>query len=85
MIKYPSRDYFHKKKDWQNFKFWRNKAKSLIRTSKKALFENAINENKNNSFLWKHVKNITAGTETNKMLFQWETKLPLTRKRLLMK
>ena len=62
-----NRDYFHKKKDWQNFKFWRNKAKSLIRTSKKALFENAINENKNNSFLWKHVKNITAGTETNKM------------------
>ena len=40
-----NRDYYHKKQDWENFKLWRNKTKSLIRTAKKAFFENAINEN----------------------------------------
>ena len=39
-----NRDFYHKKQDWENFKLWRNKTKSLIRTAKKALFENAINE-----------------------------------------
>ena len=46
-----NRDYYHKKQDWENFKLWRNKTKSLIRTAKKAFFENAINENRDNSFL----------------------------------
>ena len=54
-----NRDYYHKKQDWENFKVWRNKTKSLIRTAKKAFFENAINENRDNSFLWQHVKDIT--------------------------
>ena len=54
-----NRDYYHKKHDWENFKLWRNKKKNLIRTAKKAFFENVINENRDNSFLWKHVKDIT--------------------------
>ena len=41
-----NRDYYHKKQDWENFKFWRNKTKSLIRTAKKVFFENAVNENR---------------------------------------
>ena len=39
-----NRDFYHKEQDWEDFKPWRNKTKSLIRTAKKAFFENAINE-----------------------------------------
>ena len=31
-----NRDYYHKKQDWENFKLWRNKTKSLIRIAKKS-------------------------------------------------
>ena len=61
------RDYYHKKQDWENFKLWRNKTKSLIRTAKKAYFENAVNENWENSFFWKHVKDITGQSQANKL------------------
>ena len=33
------------------FKLWGNKTKDLIRSAKKGFFENAINENKDSSFL----------------------------------
>ena len=33
-----NRDYYHKKQDWKNFKIWRNKTESLIRTTKKVFF-----------------------------------------------
>ena len=59
-----NRDYYHEKQDWENFKLWHNKTKNLIRTAKTAFFENAINENRDNSFLWKHVKDITALSST---------------------
>ena len=62
-----NRDYYHKKQDWENFKVWRNKTKSLIRTAKKAFFENAINVNRDNSFLWQHVKDITGQSQANKL------------------
>ena len=62
-----NRDYYHKKQDWENFKLWRNKTKSLIRTVKTAFFENAINENRDNSFLWKHFKDITGHSQANKL------------------
>ena len=57
-----NRKYYHKKQDWENFKLWRKKTKSLIRTAK-----NAINENRDNSFLWKHVKDITGQSQANKL------------------
>ena len=60
-------DYYYKKQDRENFKLWRNKTKSLIRTAKKAFFENAINEKRDNSFLWKHVKDITGQSQANKL------------------
>ena len=56
-------DYYYKKQDWENFKLWRNKTKSLIRAAKKAFFENAMNENRDNSFLWKQVKDITGHSQ----------------------
>ena len=59
-----NRNYYHKKQDWENL---RNKTKSLIRTAKKAFFENAINENRDNSFLQKHVKDITGQSQANKL------------------
>ena len=62
-----NRDCNHKKQDWENFKLWRNKTKSLIRTAKKAFFENAVNENRDKSFLWKHVKDITGQSQANKL------------------
>ena len=45
----------------------RNKTKSLVCTAKKAFFENAINENWDNSFLWKRVKDITGQSQANKL------------------
>ena len=62
-----NREFYHKKQDWENFRLWRNKTKSLIRTAKNAFFENAVNENRDNSFLWKHVKDITGQSQTNKL------------------
>ena len=62
-----NRAFYHKKQDWEHFKLWRNKTKSLIRTAKKAFFENAINENRDNSFLWKHVKDINGKSRVNKL------------------
>ena len=38
------------------------KQKSLIRTAKKAFFEN-----RDNSFLWKHVKDITGQSQANRL------------------
>ncbi|MCG8066696.1 MAG: hypothetical protein JAY84_02445 [Candidatus Thiodiazotropha taylori] len=62
-----NRNYYHKKQDWKNFKRWRNKTKSLIRSAKKGFFEKAIAENKDNSFLWKHIKDITGQSNANRM------------------
>ena len=61
-----NRDYHHKKQDWENFKLW-GKPKSRICTAKKAYFENAVNENRDNSFLWKHVKDVTGQSQANKL------------------
>ena len=51
-----ARDTYHKNKNWHQYKTWRNRTNSLIRKAKSELFANLIAENKNNSFLWKHVK-----------------------------
>ncbi len=51
-----SRDFYHKKQDTQNFKFWRNKVKYLIESSKQNYFSSMIEQNKSNSSkLWKHL------------------------------
>ncbi|MCG7876956.1 MAG: reverse transcriptase family protein, partial [Candidatus Thiodiazotropha endolucinida] len=51
-----SRDFYHKHKNWNEYKFWRNKTNKLILASKKELFTKAIKENKDTSYLWRHVK-----------------------------
>ena len=57
-IKYAiiQRDTNHKIKHWSQYKYWRNKATSLIRRSKSEFFSRAISENKNNTYIWKHIK-----------------------------
>ena len=53
------RDAYHKRKNWKQYKFWRNKTTALIRTSKKNFFTRSVSGNKDTSFLWKHVRNIS--------------------------
>ena len=50
------RDIYHKQNNWHQYKIWRNKTNTLIRKAKSNLFSKSIAENKDNSFLWKHVK-----------------------------
>ena len=57
------RDTYHNKKNWSQYKYWRNKTNTLIRKSKSEFFSNAIKDNKTNSFLWKHVKKLGNNTE----------------------
>ena len=60
-----TRDAYHKHKNWSQYKVWRNKTSTLIRKAKKDLFSKSIAENKTNSYLWKHVKNLTEPTRDN--------------------
>ena len=54
-----TRDAHYKLKDWKQYKFWRNKIAVLIRTSKRDFFARSIAGDKDTSFLWKHVRNIS--------------------------
>ena len=59
-----NRDYFHKRQDMTNYKFWRNKTKSLITNSKKSFYREKINGNKHNpKQLWKHLHDLTNKTK----------------------
>ena len=62
-IAMKNRDIHHKLKDWSQFKFWRNKTTRLIQTAKREFFSKAFSESKDNSFLWKHIKQIKGGVE----------------------
>ena len=62
-----NRDESHKKKDWHNYKYWQNKCNHLKRQAKKHFFENAISENGDNSYLWKHIKSLTNQTEDSNL------------------
>lgn len=62
------RDFYHRIKDWEKYKHWRNKTKSLIRASKANPFKDAIDENKPCQYLWQHVNHITGeGTSKNNL------------------
>ncbi len=52
------RDYYKRIRDWRNYKKFRNETKKLISTSKRQFFMEAINNGKNTTFLWKHLKNV---------------------------
>ena len=62
------RDTYHKHKDWKQYKFWRNKTITLIRTSKRDFFNRSVSKNKETSFLWKHVKNVSGKNDEKQIL-----------------
>ena len=45
------RDTYHKRKDWKQYNFWRNKTIALIRTSKRDVFIRSVSGNKDTFFL----------------------------------
>ena len=70
-IKFASkqRDMYHKSRNWPQYKHWRNKTIQLIRTctSKKGFFAKSIAENKDNTYLWIHIKDINGKSKENKL------------------
>jgi hypothetical protein len=62
-IKYAinQRDYFKSKGNFEQYKIWRNKVKTLIKTSKKTFFTEKINNNRKNDpkSLWKNLKDLS--------------------------
>ncbi|KAK3098946.1 hypothetical protein FSP39_024557 [Pinctada imbricata] len=52
------RDYFHKKKDTQNYKIWRNKVLELIRRAKMDYYSVAIENNHNSGDIWRNIKQL---------------------------
>ena len=51
------RDFYHKKKDIENFKLWRNRA-DLIKSEKEQYYKSAIDENKTSRDRWKYIKEL---------------------------
>ena len=52
------RDFYHRQKDWINYRYWRNKATSCTRKSKTKYFTTAISQNKDSKTLWKYLNEL---------------------------
>ena len=50
-----SRDFYHKRKDLDNYRYLRNKTKSLIFKGKHSYFHEAVTSNKDNRDIWRHL------------------------------
>lgn len=55
-----TRDLFHAKKDWNNYKVWRNNTIKLIEQVKTKFYNNAIKEKSDSKLLWKHIKTVSS-------------------------
>ena len=62
-----NRDTNHKLKNWYQYKYWRNKTISLINSSKKHFFARSIDENRDNTFLWKHINSLNGKTSEQRI------------------
>ena len=62
-----NRDTNHKLKNWYQYKYWRNKTISLIKSSKKHFFARSIDENRDNTFLWKHINSLNGKTSEQRI------------------
>ena len=62
-----TRDMYHKAKNWPQYKYWRNKTTDLIRSAKKDFFAQSIADNKDNAYLWKHIKSLNGQLHENKI------------------
>ena len=69
------RDYFHKKKDFENYKLCRNKVTRLLRSSKSKFFKEAITSDRSCKVLWKHLRDMNSTThhEIESLLHEGET------------
>ena len=61
------RDFNHKLKNWNQYKHWRNKTNSLMQNAKRDFFSKSIVENKDCSYLWKHIKNLDNKSTASKL------------------
>ena len=52
------RDRYHKLKDTENYKYWRNRVTSLIKQAKADYYKQAIENNKNTTDIWKYLKEL---------------------------
>ncbi|CAC5397642.1 unnamed protein product [Mytilus coruscus] len=68
------RDYYHKKKDTDNYKKYRNLTNKLIRSSKSKYFMEAINNDKNCKTLWRHLKDLNSTTDHDIDMVTYEDK-----------
>ena len=59
-----NRDFYHKKKDMENYRKWRNIVTELIRNAKVEYYRESITQNKCTSDIWKQLKEMTT-TKTN--------------------
>ena len=53
-----TRDRYHKNKDDENYRFWRNKVTTLIKQAKTNYYESAVKENKTSGDIWRHIKEL---------------------------
>jgi hypothetical protein len=61
------RDYYKKIGNHSQYKTLRNKIPTLIKKSKRNFFNNAIKDNKDSSYLWKNLKDISNLNHTNRI------------------
>ncbi|CAC5378818.1 unnamed protein product [Mytilus coruscus] len=61
------RDFYHKKKDFENYKLFRNKLSAQMNKCKTNYFSKAVLSNSKTSEIWKHLKDLNA-----------ESKCPIT-------
>ncbi|CAC5363128.1 unnamed protein product [Mytilus coruscus] len=61
------RDFYHKKRDFENYKLFRNKLTAQINKCKTDYFSKAVQSNSKTSEIWKHLKDLNA-----------ESKCPIT-------
>ena len=65
--KKPNRDINHKLKNWKQYKIWQNKTNSLVCSTKTDFFSKSIAENKDNSYLWQHIKDLSGKASAPKI------------------
>lgn len=63
------RDNCKRKKQWANYKMYRNKTKDLIRKAKRKHFCNSVTNFKDTKTIWKHLRTVNGGpTASTSML-----------------
>ena len=55
-----TRDRYHKQKDWENYKKWRNLVTEKIKKAKHEHYKQAIEENQKSSSIWKYLNELNS-------------------------